>query len=123
MLAEDANNDGTPELDPVTGQPNYVLSDATESNALVLGVSITQTPICAAGQVENDPNNLNLLAAGGTATRFDASGPVSGGTFTLKALAGGTGGDRPVDSSIHQVSQSLPVSESISVSSWAGSVE
>ena len=123
MLAQDANNDGAPELDPVTGLPTYVLSDETESNALVLGVSITQTPICAAGQVENDPNNLNLLAAGGSATRFDASGPVSGGTFTLKALAGGTGGDRPVDSAIHQVSQNLPVSESISVSSWAGSVE
>ena len=118
MLAEDANNDGTPET-PV----NLVLSDLTESDALVLGVSITRTPVCMAGAVvDNDPNFLNALGTG-NATRFSGTGPANGGTFTLKALAGGTGGDRVAGSPLHEVSQSLNVNEVTSVSSWAGSVE
>jgi type IV pilus assembly protein PilY1 len=117
QLAEDADNDGVPET-PV----KLVLSDETESDALVLGVAITRQPVCMAGTPENDPNFLNALGTG-QAQRFSGSGPASGGTFTLKALAGGTGGDRVAGSALHQVSQALNVTEHTSVASWAGSVE
>lgn len=100
-----------------------VLSVATDPNTLVLGVTITQQPVCMAGSVENDPNGYNALIGGGAAQRFAASGAASGGGFQLRALAGGSGGQQYGGSELREIRQNINVTRAMSVRSWAASVE
>jgi type IV pilus assembly protein PilY1 len=120
MLAEDSDGDGVLN-DPIS----YTLKVDTAEDTLVLGVSISRDPVCAQGTSYFDPNQY----AQGTGTttfsssRFEASGPATGGGFQMRAMVGGTGGTQRGGSEIRSIQRNLQVTHQRGVSSWASSVE
>ncbi len=88
--------------------------DPSNDGKLVLGVSVTRTPICVQATVEN-----NAV----TGTRMVRESEVGGGTFMVRGLISGGSSTNSSGTQISQVEKSLSLARVADVVSSAGAIE
>ncbi|HEY6880239.1 MAG TPA: hypothetical protein VI299_19580 [Polyangiales bacterium] len=99
----------------------YRPKDATTAASLLMGLSLARDPVCIDGSTVNDP--LNTTNPG----RIKQTGQAGGGTFTLRSMVGGKGGDMMSGTTgseaQREYTRTLPVPTVARSVGWASSIE
>lgn len=97
------------------GSGTFVARLSDISNAIIMGVGVTQRPTCFSGLSETD------AYSGGTRYRHSA---VGGGEFQLVAQVSGGGGTAAALGSVSSITRTLtPPASMTSIQSWSGAID
>jgi hypothetical protein len=97
------------------GSGTFVTRLSDISNAIIMGVGVTQRPTCFSGLSETD------AYSGGTRYRHSA---VGGGEFQLVAQVSGGGGTAAALGTVFSITRTLtPPASMTSIQSWSGAID